>query len=84
MDPTREEEDLASPSEGTFGNVTIGFMPVLRQITGLLQTGDSEPAGLSQHVGALVKVADQVTPLVNECLINFGKIQEKLSSLQLD
>lgn len=28
MDPTREEEDLASPSEGTFGNVTIGFMPV--------------------------------------------------------
>ncbi|OQR79209.1 exosome complex component MTR3-like [Tropilaelaps mercedesae] len=84
MDPTQVEEDLPAPSEGTFGNVTIGFMPVLRQITGLLQTGDSEPASLAQHVGTLVKVADQVRPLVNECLVNFGKLQEKLSSLQLD
>lgn len=28
MDPTREEEDLPAPREGTFGNVTIGFMSV--------------------------------------------------------
>ena len=102
MDPDYAEEDAAPSTEGTYGNVTLGFMPVsdpfvitslmpklshgesdfcfilskfdieiqvcssianvsqvLCQITGLLQTGDSEPATLCQQISSLIKVDEE-------------------------
>ncbi|XP_003747314.1 exosome complex component MTR3 [Galendromus occidentalis] len=83
MDPSHAEEDAAPSREGTYGNVTLGFMPVLCQITGLLQTGDSEPATLCQQISSLIKIAHGVKPLMEECLIDLGKLQEKLSEVQM-
>ena len=77
IDPTSSEEDLDVPSSASgdrsVGQITIGYQPSLEQIALMSQQGHMTTTHLIQDSRQLSKLASELVPNLQLCLVNSVK-----------
>lgn len=61
------EAEADTSTEG--GTLTLGYLPTQEQVAALLEEGPVAPDTLAEDIEELIRVAKEVLPSVQECLI---------------
>lgn len=81
VDPTFREESAPPPSDvdQSFGQMTIGFMPALQQVTALVQDGELDAASIILNMKALTGACHKIYPVIKDTLL--ADIKSKMKEM---